>query len=66
MLVVAQFKLHTEFSRLTAIVKLLDFTVILGNRVGHHLIDSHRGAERRVGYYQVISYEIEKDNCIII
>ena len=30
------------------------------------LIDSQRRAERRVGYHQVISHEIEKDNCIIL
>ena len=41
-------------------------TCILRNRVGYHLTDSLQGGERREGYYQVISYEIEKDNCIII
>ena len=32
------------------------------------MIDRLRGAERerRVGYHLVISYETEKDNCVII
>ena len=42
------------------------FTVIVRSRVVYYLINSLRVAERRIGYRYVISYEIEKDNCIII
>ena len=40
-------------------------TIILRARVGYEIIDSQRGAERRVGYNQLISNKREQNNCFI-
>ena len=40
-------------------------TIIPQVRVGYEMVDSQRGAWRRVGYYHLISNKREWDNCFI-
>ena len=40
-------------------------TIIPRGRVGYEMIDSQRGAERRVGYNHLISNKPEWNNCFI-
>ena len=44
---------------------LLYLTIILRARVGYEMIDSQRGAQRRVGYNHLISNKLEQNNCFI-
>ncbi len=40
-------------------------TIIPRARVGYEMVDSHRGAERRVGYNDLISNKRDGNNCFI-
>ena len=44
----------------------LYLTIIPRGRVGYKVIDSQRGAKRRVGYNHLISNKREWNNCVIV
>ena len=49
-----------------AVLKIGEYlTIILRARVGYEVIDSQRGALRRVGYNHLISNKCEWSNCFI-
>ena len=45
---------------------ILYLTIIPRARVGYEIIDSQRGAKRRVGYNHLISNKREWNNCFIV
>ena len=49
----------------TFIIRGVYLTIIPRGRVGYEMIDSQRGALRRVGYNHLISNKREGNNCFI-
>ena len=47
------------------VLKFVYWTIIPWARVGYEMIDSQRGAKRRVGYNHLISNKREWNNCFI-
>ena len=46
-------------------ISIMYLTIIPRARVGYEMIDSQRGAKRRVGYNHLISNKREWNNCFI-